>query len=427
MLKYRLMWPHWGTNQMVEHHDTVIIGGGQAGLAMSFRLHERGREHVVLERARIGERWRSERWKSLHFQFPNWSMQLPGMTYSGTEPDGFSHHTHTTRFIEDYAKMIDAPVRENTEATALRQNAKTGGYLIETQNGTIAARNVVIATGPFQHPFIPAFGKNLPSSVYEIDAARYRSPDELPSGAVLVVGSGASGCQIADELYQAGRTVFLSVSRHRRVPRRYRGKDMFWWFEKMGRFDVNIDTFPDRKYPPSTVVTGVNGGYDVNIRRFIAEGVQVLGHVEGMSDSTVAVASDVNEILNGAEKAYADFISAADKLMIQADLRASLGENESHAPPEIFPDIDTMQSLNLHDATIGAVIWATGHRFDFGWVHLPIFDSHGAPIQQRGVTKCHGAYFLGLHWMHTFKSGLLSFVGEDAAYLADYMSANSKV
>ena len=244
---------------MVEHHDTVIIGGGQAGLAMSFHLRERGQEHIVLERRHIGERWRSERWNSLHFQFPNWSMQLPGMTHSGTEPDGFSHHTLTTRFIEDYAKMIDAPVRENTEATALRQDAKTGGYLIETQNGTIAARNVVIATGPFQRPFIPAFGKNLPSSVYEIDAARYRSPAELPGGAVLVIGSGASGCQIADEFYQAGRTVFLSVSRHRRVPRRYRGKDMFWWFEKMGRFDVTVDTFPDRKYPPSTVVTGVNG------------------------------------------------------------------------------------------------------------------------------------------------------------------------
>jgi putative flavoprotein involved in K+ transport len=410
---------------MAEHHDTVIIGGGQAGLAMSLHLRERGREHVVLERQSVGERWRSERWNSLHFQFPNWSIRLPGLTYTVTEPDGFSHHTQITRFIKDYAKTINAPVRENTEATALRRDSTTEDYLVETQSGAIATRNVIIATGPFQRPFIPSFGNNLPSSVYEIDAGHYRGPDELPIGAVLVAGSGASGCQIADELYHAGRTVFLSVSRHRRVPRRYHGRDMYWWFEKLGRFDVTIDTFPDRKYPPSTVVTGVNGGYDVDIRRFAKEGVQILGHVQGISDGAVALASDVNEILNGADRAYADFISAADKLLIQSDLRSSLEIEDSQPLPGIALDIDSPQKLGLREAKISTVIWATGHRFDFGWVHLPIFDSIGAPIQKRGVTSCQGVYFLGLHWMHTFKSGLLSFVGEDAAYLAGYMDANS--
>ena len=412
---------------MAQRHDTVIIGGGQAGLAASFHLRERGREHVILERRRVGERWRSERWNSLHFQFPNWSMRLPGMAYAGAEPEQFSHHTHITRFIEDCARKIDAPVCENSEVTALRRDAATEDYLIETQNGTIGARNVVIATGPFQRPFIPAFRDGVPSSVFQIDAGRYRSPDELPLGAVLVVGSGASGCQIADELYHSGRTVFLSVSRHRRVPRRYHGKDMFWWFEKLGRFDVTIDTFPNRKYPPSTVVTGVNGGYDVDIRRFAKEGVKVLGHVQGISDGNVALAPDVNEILNGADKAYADFMVAADTLVGQAELRASLEMDDSPSPPGIAGDIEIMQTLELARANITAVIWATGHRFDLGWVHLPIFDSLGAPIQNRGVTSCRGAYFLGLHWMHTFKSGLLSFVGEDAAYLAEYMDVNSKV
>lgn len=410
---------------MAERHDTVIIGGGQAGLAASFHLHERGREHVILERRRVGERWRSERWNSLHFQFPNWSMRLPGMVYTGAEPDQFSHHTNITRFIEDCARKISAPVRENSEVTALRRNAATEDYLIETQNGTIGARNVVIATGPFQRPFIPAFCNSVPSSILQIDAARYRSPDELPPGAVLVVGSGASGCQIADELYHSGRTVFLSVSRHRRVPRRYHGKDMFWWFEKLGRFDVTIDTFPNRKYPPSTVVTGVNGGYDVDIRRFAREGVQILGHVQGISGGNVTLASDANEILNGADRAYADFIAAADTLLVQSDLRSSLEMDDKPSASEMARDIEIMQTLNLREANIGAVIWATGHRFDFGWVHLPLFDSLGAPIQNRGVTNCRGVYFLGLHWMHTFKSGLLSFVGEDAAYLADCMEANS--
>lgn len=410
---------------MAEHHDTVIIGGGQAGLAASFHLRERGREHVILERRRVGERWRSERWNSLHFQFPNWSISLPGMTYAGAEPDQFSHHTNITRFVEDCARRIEAPVRENSEVTALRWDAATDDYLVETQNGTIGARNVIIATGPFQRSFIPGFCDGLPASIHQIDAARYRSPNELPPGAVLVIGSGASGCQIADELYHSGRTVFLSVSRHRRVPRRYHGKDMFWWFEKLGRFDITIDTFPNRKYPPSTVVTGVNGGYDVDIRRFAMEGVQILGHVQGISDGKVALASDVNEILEGADKAYADFIAAADALLVQSDLRSSLEMNDSPSPPAIARNIEIQQTLNLHETNIGAVVWATGHRFDFGWVHLPLFDSLGAPIQNRGVTNCRGVYFLGLHWMHTFKSGLLSFVGEDAAYLADYLDANS--
>jgi putative flavoprotein involved in K+ transport len=410
---------------MAEHHDTVIIGGGQAGLAASFHLRERGREHVILERRHVGERWQNERWNSLHFQFPNWSMQLPGMTYTGAEPDQFSHHTNITRFIEDCARRIEAPVRENSEVITLRRDAATEDYLIETQNSTIKTRNVVIATGPFQRPLIPAFCNSLPSSIHQIDAAHYWSPNELPPDAVLVVGSGASGCQIADELYHSGRTVFLSVSRHRRVPGRYHGKDMFWWFEKLGRFDITIDTFPNRKYPPSTVVTGVNGGYDVDIRRFAKEGVQILGNVQGISDGNVALASDVNEILNGADRACADFISAADTLLVQSDLRSLLEMDESQSPPGIARDIENKQTLNLHEANIGAVIWATGHRFDFGWVHLPIFDSLGAPIQNRGVTSCRGVYFLGLHWMHTFKSGLLSFVGEDAAYLADYMDASA--
>lgn len=408
---------------MNEQHDTVIIGGGQAGLAMSFQLRERGREHVVLERRQVAERWRSERWDSLRFQFPNWSVCLPGMSHTGNDLNGFLHHTRITRFIEDYAAQIGAPVRENTEVMALRQ--QTGGYVAETRDGDILARRVVIATGPFQRPLIPHFSKNLPSFIYQVDAAHYRSPDELPRGAVLVVGSGASGCQIADELLQSGRTVFFSVSRHRRVPRRYRGKDMMWWFERMGRFDVTIDAFPSRKYPPSTVITGMNGGYDIDVRRFAMEGVNVLGRVQGISDGTLALASDANQVLAEADKAYTDFIAAAGKLASSPDLQSSLGEDDSRTPPANPPEIDAVPAINLQDANIHSVIWATGHSFDFDWIKLPVIDANGAPVQQRGVTGCPGVYFLGLHWMHTFKSGLFSFVGEDAAYLAEHMEVST--
>jgi putative flavoprotein involved in K+ transport len=410
---------------MVEHLDTVIIGSGQAGLAMSFHLTQSGREHILLEKSHIAERWQSERWDSLHFQFPNWSVQLPGMKFEADDPDGFSHHASIIGYIKDYARKIDAPVRVNSEVIALRSDDSDACFQIETSNTVIKARNVVIATGPFQVPNIPAFSKNLSPSITQTDASHYRSPDRLPSGGVLVVGSGASGCQIADELYRAGRTVYLSVSSHRRVPRRYHGKDLFWWFEKMGRFDVTIDTFPGRKFPPSTIVTGINGGYDVDINQYMKDGVQVLGHIEGASGFDLALASDANKILRDADAAYSSFIAAADQLVAQSDLRSFLTMEDKPSLPETAEAIDSPLALNLREANINTVIWATGHRFDFKWAQLPVFDPSGAPIQKRGVTSCPGLYFLGLHWMHTFKSGLLSFVGEDAAYLADYMAARA--
>jgi putative flavoprotein involved in K+ transport len=402
---------------MREQHDTVIIGGSQAGLAMSFHLRERGREHIVLERRRVAERWRSERWNSLAFQMPNWSLQLPGMAYEGIDPEGFAHHSEILRFVEDYAARIDAPVRSGTEVTALRE-ADGAGFIIETPNGTISARQVVIATGPFHRPLIPEFAKSLPSSVYQTDATHYRSPAEFPAGAVLIVGSGSSGTQIADELLQDGRKVFLSVGRHRYAPRRYRGKDVIWWYDKLGRFDVPIDNFPGRKYPPPTVMTGVNGGYDLYARCLHSAGATLLGRVEGASDGTIALADDANQVLNDADKNCADFIAAADTLAETLDM----GSRPEY-DPQPSTAFESARSLNLREASIRTVIWATGHRYDFDWVKLRVFDGNGGPVQQRGVTGCPGAYFLGLHWMHNFRSGLLSYVGADAAYLADHIDA----
>ncbi len=241
---------------MRERHDTVVIGGGQAGLAMSTVLQRCGHEHIVLERRRVGERWRTERWDSLRFQFPNWSIQLPGYTYPGDDPDGFAHYREIFRVVEDYAASSRAPVREHTEVVGVAEDADGKGFVVSLVDGSIHTRRVVLATGPFQRPFVPPMAHDVSPSVLQTDPTRYRNPEELPDGAVLVVGSGASGCQIADELLQAGRRVFLSVSRHRRAPRRFRGKDVYWWLEKLGRFDQTIDTFPDRRWPPSTVITG---------------------------------------------------------------------------------------------------------------------------------------------------------------------------
>ncbi len=228
---------------MVERHDTIVIGGGQAGLAMSYYLQQLKREHVILERGRIAERWRTERWDFLRYQFLNESIELPGLSYGGAEPDGFAHYTAITQFIESYAQRIAAPVLEGVEVTRL-QRGDAVGFLLETNKGVMTADRVVMATGPFQRAMIPAAGRNLPPSVYQVHASRYRGPSELPPGAVLIVGSGASGAQIAEELQQSGKDVHISVSRHRRVPRRYRGKDALWWFDQMGRFEVTIEASP---------------------------------------------------------------------------------------------------------------------------------------------------------------------------------------
>ena len=299
--------------------------------------------------------------------------------------------------------------------------ADDGGFVLSVPDGTIHARRVVVATGPFQRPRIPQFSEGVAPTVLQTDPTRYRRPEDLPDGAVLVVGSGASGCQIGDELLRAGRTVFLSVSRHRRVPRRFRGKDVTWWLERMGRFDQTIDSFPGRQWPPSVVVTGVSGGYDVNVRQMAADGIRVLGRVLGASDGRLTVARNANEVLDEADEAFAGFLAAARELAAanpDVDLADEEQTTESAVLPATVAEID---SLDLRRENIAAIIWATGYDYDYGWLQAPVLDAHGRPLQQRGVTPVPGLYFLGLHWMHTFKSGLFSGVGSDAEYLADHM------
>ena len=407
---------------MAEQHDTLIIGGGQAGLAMStVLLQRRGREHVVLERGLVGGRWRTARWDSLRFQFPNWALQLPGYTYAGDDLDSFAHYSEILGVIEDYAARNRVPVREHTEMVGLGEDGDRAGFVVSLADGSMLARRVVVATGPFQPPLIPQLSQDVSASVLQTDATHYRCPAQLPDGAVLVVGSGASGCQIADELLRAGRRVYLSVSRHRRVPRRFRGKDVTWWLEQMGRFAQTIDSFPNRQWPPPVVVTGVNGGYDVNVRQLAADGAAVVGRVTAASGGAVAIAANANQILDTADTAYADFLAAAREFAAEGG-QEELAEEQSAAPSRLPAAVDEVDLLDLGRQNITTIIWATGYAYDFGWVKVPVFDEHGRPVQRRGTTQRPGLYFLGLHWMHTFKSGLFSGVGSDAEYLAEHMA-----
>ena len=364
---------------MRENHDTVIVGGGQAGLAMSYHLRQRGREHIILERRRVAERWRTERWDSLRFQLPNSWLDLPGKPFTGTDPNGFTHHSDVVRFIVDYAVEIAAPVRNGVEVTSLSPDEGSGGYALETTDGQINARHVVIATGPFQRPMIPDYSRAVPSNVYQTNATHYRNPAELPPGSVLVVGSGNSGCQIADELLRSGRRVFLAISRHSRVPRRYRGRDLIWWYENLGYFDVNIDTFPGRRYPPTTIMTGVDGCYDLDPRRLGSAGTSLLGRVLGISDGTLALGNDAEKLLAAADTSYANFIVAADNLAATPAMRSELEQTESPAPLPP-PRVNGIRTLNLLEEKIYTIIWANGFGYSFDWVKLPIVDAKGAPV-----------------------------------------------
>ena len=408
---------------MNERHDTVIIGGGQAGLAMSYLLRQRGREHVILERNRVAERWHSQRWDSLCFQFPKWSLQLPGYSYTGNDPDGFAPRDAVIRFIEDYARFIQAPIRCNVEVKALEHEASSGRFLLRTFDALIEADNVVVATGPYQRASIPLASAALPPDVFQIHACDYRNPEQLPSGAILIVGAGGSGCQIAEELRLKGRTVYLSAGRHRIAPRRYRGHDLLWWLLAMGRMDITIDSLPDRKPLPPLMLTGVDGGHDIDLRHLAADGVQVLGSFHGIDGDKLLFLDNLGAILDGADKTLKDFKDAADSYVQTAGLDLPEDTNRAHgvARTQLLPT--RSRALGWRAGNVRTVIWCTGYRGGFDWVHLPVFDEQGVLRQLRGVTDCPGAYFLGLNWMHKQKSSTLFGVGVDAAYLADVITA----
>lgn len=410
-----------------EQIDTVIIGGGQAGLAMSYYLGQCGREHVILERRRIAERWRSERWDSLTFQFPNWTMQLPGYPYQGTDPEGFAHRDEVVRFIESYATFIKAPVRCGVSVVSLRMEQGFAGFRIETDQGCIKAANVVIATGPYQQPAIPAVGDQIHGAL-QVHSSRYRNPEELPSGAVLVVGSGASGCQITEDLLRRGRRVYLAVGAHRRVPRRYRGRDFAFWEFALGEFDRTLDQRPAERV--SALLTGVGGGHDIDLRHLALEGVVLLGRLLAGEQGKLAFSPDLQAKLQRGDQWFEQFVIAVDAYAQQHGLVLPNNDRVHEALPDPREASTPIRELDLKAAGISSIIWATGFRYDFEWIQLPIF-AYGderlrcEPVHARGVTRIPGLYLLGLPWLHKRKSSLMAGVGEDAAFLANQITSRN--
>ena len=407
-----------------EQIETVIIGGGHAGLTMSYFLSQRGLEHVVLERGRVAERWISERWDSFYFQFPNWTIELPGYKYRCDDPDAFAPGREIVRFIEEYAAFVNAPTRCGVEVTSLERAVDPSRYLLRTSNGAIEAANVVIATGPYQLPVIPAINHDVPKNFFQVHSNAYRNPNQLPPGAVLVVGSGASGCQIADDINQSGRQVYLSVGRHSRVPRRYRGKDFAYWGPALGRTEQIVDTVPVHlRKGAELLLTGANGGYHVDLRAMAARGIALLAHLKGINDGELIFADDLEQNLARGDESFANFKKAADDYVTKNGLEFPVEQE-----PDVSPCIPSpVPRLNLKDASISAIVWATGFRCNFDWVKLPVCDEAGESVHHRGVTQFPGIYFLGLRWLYKRKSAFLlrASGAEDAAYLAEQIKGRS--
>jgi putative flavoprotein involved in K+ transport len=415
---------------MNEQIDTVIIGAGHAGLTMSYSLSQLGLEHVILERGKVGERWRSERWDSFHFQFPNWTIELPGFKYECDDPDSFAPGREVVQFLDDYAAFIKAPVRCGVTVTSLEQSPREGRYLIRTQNGTIEACTIVIATGPFQRPAIPAIGREFAADTLQVHSSNYRNADQLPAGAILVVGAGASGCQITEDLIESGRHVYLSVGRHRRLPRRYRGHDFAWWGGPLGSWEQCVDTLPSpqAKNDPGPLLTPANGGYDVDLRRMAADGVTLLGRVQVIAGSILVIADDLQKNLAEGDRRFTDFKKVVDEYVSKTGLTCPEEISSPRAVAEPDEVLRPILELDLKAAGVSSIVWATGFRSDFEWVKLPIFDDGGEPVHHRGVSNIPGIYFLGIKWLYKRKSHFMANAGpaEDAAYLAEHVKTKGK-
>jgi len=403
--------------------ETVIVGGGQAGLALSYYFKQEGREHVVLERApAVANAWRNQRWDSFTLVTPNFQVRMPGAEYQGNDPYGFMPLAEVVKYFDAYAQRFDLPVHCSVEVHSVEKTRE--GYLVRTSEGTYEAENVVIATGLYQAPKIPKLSGHLPEAILQLHSMEYKNPSSLPAGAVLVVGTGQSGAQIAEELYQSGGRTYLSVGSAGRVPRRYRGRDINDWFTRLGLFDTEVEELesPREKFAYHPQISGKNGGHSLNLHQFARDGVVLLGHVRDVREGKLILAPDLHETL---EKVDQFEISALQKINDYID-RAAL-ESPMESIPELYDGYsqELITALDLSACGISTVIWATGYLFDYSLVKLPVVDEDGYPIQKRGVTRFDGLYFLGMPWLHNRRSGILFGVGDDAAYLAKHIVARS--
>ncbi len=393
--------------------DCVVIGAGQAGLATSYHLARLGIDHVVLERGRVGETWRTARWDSFHLNTPNWCTQLPGLDLPAADPDAFAPRDEVVEMLVDYAGQIGTQVEAADVASLGVANAS---FRLTLADGDVAARSVVVATGAFQQPLTSSAAENLPAGVLALHTSAYRTPDDLGEGGVLIVGSGQSGCEIGLELLETGRDVHLAVGRCGWMARRYRGRELMRWLVDVGATDETVEVLPTpaARVAGNIVVSGSHGGRDCSALVLERAGARLYGRFQGFETGRAIFAPDLEDSLEFGR-------TFERKLSRRCDEWA---EAEGLELPRLLAELE--RPVRDHDPTelaldregVTTIMWAGGFRPSFSWIDLPIFDDLGFPRAVRGVTEVPGLAFVGLPWLHTRKSPLLLGVGEDAGHVA---------
>jgi putative flavoprotein involved in K+ transport len=403
------------TSALPARVPVAVVGGGQAGLSVSWYLRRAGVEHVVLERDTIAHEWADSRWDSFCLVTPNWQCRLPGWPYRGDDPDGFMVKSEIIDYVQGFAASFDPPVHEGVAVTRLAP-APDGGYLLTTTAGDVAADQVVLAVGGYHLPVVPPYATALPASVTQVHSQQYRNAGQLPDGDVLVVGTGQSGAQIAEDLHLAGRRVHLAVGSAPRIARAYRGRDVVAWLDDLGHYDMPVEQHRDgeaARIGTNHYVTGRDGGRDIDLRRFATEGMQLYGPLTGVRAGAFTFAPELTANLDRADR-----VNENAKRLIDAHIERS-GIDAPVEPPYVPVWAPASEPEALDVDRIAAVVWAIGFRPDWSWVKVPVFDGAGYPTHTRGATAAPGLFVLGLPWLHTWGSGRFAGIARDAEFLAD--------
>ncbi|MEW2919623.1 NAD(P)/FAD-dependent oxidoreductase [Ruegeria sp. ANG10] len=403
----------------IEKTDTLVVGGGQAGIALSEHLGNNDVPHIILEKNRTAEAWRTGRWDALVANGPCWHDRFPSLQFKGDDPDAFVPKDRVAEYLVEYAEMVNAPIREGVEALNAERLPGEGGFRVETTTGEIHAKRIVAATGAFQHPVIPPIVPET-AGVKQLHSFYYKNPEQLPEGAVMVVGAGSSGAQIADELNRAGRKVFLSVGPHDRPPRRYRSRDNVWWLGVLGLWDMAAQK-PGTEHVTISV-SGAHGGHTMDFRRLGNEGVTLTGMTKSFENGILSFADDLQRNVAAGDANYLEMLDMADAYIARTgiDLPEEPEARERFADPDSLTN--PLTSVDFAKEGITTIIWATGFRQDFSWIKADAFDAKGAPIHQRGVSVEPDIYFLGLPWQSRRGSTFIWGVWHDAKYIADQIT-----
>ncbi len=402
-----------------EQTEVLVVGAGQAGVAMSEHLSDNGVPHLVLERERIAERWRTMRWDSLVANGPAWHDRFPGMEFQDVAGDEFATKDQVAAYFEAYAEKISAPIRTGVEVTSVTRHEGRPGFRVETSEGVIDARYVVAATGPFQRPVIPPI---VPATAapLQIHSSDYRNPEQLPEGNVLVVGAGSSGVQIADELQRSGRQVHLSVGPHDRPPRSYRGRDFCWWLGVLNLWD--LETPPAGAEHVTIAVSGARGGHTVDFRALEAIGIQLVGLTDAYDDGVLTFREDLAANITAGDANYLALLRAADAYVTRNGLDLPEEPQAHILGPDPQAALEPVLSVDLAEAGITSIVWATGFALDYGWLQVDAFDEAGKPAHRRGVSTEPGIYFLGLPWLSRRGSSFIWGVWHDAKHVAGHIA-----